>query len=145
MSTEPKTIEITLNRTLSTTPSDAYDAWLDPTCPATPWHAASKLIFDPAVDRVFYANISMSNQDNPHFGRFLLLDHGKRIRHTWMSRYTDGLESVVTVSFDAHGSGALMTLHHANLPDNEHGRLHEQGWIYFLDRLTSQAPVRKRA
>jgi hypothetical protein len=60
-----------------------------------------------------------------------------------MSPFTRGLESVVTVTFRKKGEDTLLTLHHANLPDDEMGRMHDQGWKHYLGILEKQFP-RKR-
>ena len=58
-----------------------------------------------------------------------------------MSPFTAGLESVVTVTFERKGDDTLLTLNHANLPDDERGRLHERGWNNCLGQFIEQFPV----
>ena len=65
----------------------------------------------------------------------VMLDPGARIQMTWMSNHTRGLESVVTVTFKAKGDDTLLTLRHANLPDDEMGQAHDGGWKHFLGLL----------
>lgn len=60
--------------------------------------------------------------DFPHFGRFLVLDRAQKIEYTWMSPFTRGLESVVTVELERQGDDTLLHLRHANLPDDDLGR-----------------------
>jgi len=131
-----RTIEITLRRTIPARPPEVYDAWLDPEHPGSPWHEADKLILNAAVDGLFYwRRLDDKAQPRPHFGRFTTLGRPRAIQHTWMSMHTRGLESVVTLTFEAKGEDTLLTLHHSNLPDDELGRVHEGGWAYFLDNL----------
>ena len=144
MTATMKTMEFTLNRTIPASTVEVFDAWLDPKSPCNPWHKADKLIFDPKVDGLFYLMlINDKGEGNPHFGRFTILDRPNKIQHTWMSRYTRGLESVVTITFQKMGKDTLLSLHHANLPDDELGRVHEQGWGHFLGLLAERFPPKR--
>ncbi len=124
-----KPLEIKLERTLATTPREAFGAWLNPKVPGTPWNIGEKLILQPKVDGLFYWLVT----GTPHYGRFLKVVKPGLIQHTWMSPYTEGRESTVTVSFKKQGEETLMTLVHAGLPDNSNGRAHIGGWNGFLD------------
>ena len=42
----------------------------------------------------------------------------------------------LTLTFAAHGSECLITLHHVDLPDDEMGRRHRDGWGYRLAAMT---------
>ena len=52
-----------------------------------------------------------------------------------MSEATRGLESVVSLTLEPQGAGTLVTLHHRNIPDDEMGRRHRDGWGFCLDGL----------
>ncbi|MHB1863157.1 MAG: SRPBCC family protein [Gemmatimonadaceae bacterium] len=131
---DKKTIEIRVERTIPAPPTEVYDAWLNPETPGTPWHESTKLILNPAVDGMFYWRF----KETPHFGRFTEMKRGARIQHTWMSPNTMGVESTVTVTFQKKGDDTLMTLVHSGLPDNDKARGHDDGWNYFLGNFTSQ-------
>lgn len=133
-----KTIDFTFNRTIPASPSEVFDVWLDPECPGNPWHKMDRLIFNPTVDGLFYRMHVTDGQEMPHYGRFTILDRPRKIQHTWMSRHTHGLESVVTLTFEAQGEDTLLTLHHANIPDDELGRMHERGWEHYLGLLVDR-------
>jgi uncharacterized protein YndB with AHSA1/START domain len=135
-----KTIEVRIERSIATAPGEAFDAWLNPKIPGTPWNAADKLLLDPKVDGFFYWAI----RGTPHYGRFTELQRPTRIQHTWMSPNTSGLESTVTVTFMKKGTDTLMTLVHSGLPDTDGGRSHEKGWNYFLDIFPGQFTVASR-
>ena len=47
MKPETKTIAVELTRTVPASPIEAFDGWLDPKCPGTPWSEAAKLVLDP--------------------------------------------------------------------------------------------------
>jgi len=134
MSKSTKTIEVKVERTIPAAPAEVCDAWLNPKVPGTPWYEAEKLILNANVDGLFYWLI----HGVPHYGRFLAIDRGERIQHTWMSPSTSGLESKVTVTFKKDGNGTLMTLVHSDLPDDEDGRGHDKGWNYFLGNFAEK-------
>jgi uncharacterized protein YndB with AHSA1/START domain len=148
-----KTMELTLTRTIPASPADVFDAWMDPKHPGNPWNDATKLIFDGRVDGLFYflhvsvagtqdaraqhdARLGLATGEHrPSYGRFIAIEHERRVQYAWMSAFTRGLESVVTVTFERTGDGTLVTLNHANLPDDEKGRVHEAGWNLCLSRF----------
>jgi uncharacterized protein YndB with AHSA1/START domain len=129
-----KTIEVTVARTIMASPGEAFDAWLNPQVPGTPWNMADKLLLNATVDGLFFWAI----RGTPHYGRFTAVDRPGRIEHTWMSPNTSGWESTVTVTFAARGKNTLMTLVHSGLPDTDGGRSHDKGWNFFLDGFQSQ-------
>jgi uncharacterized protein YndB with AHSA1/START domain len=131
---DAKTIEVTVERTIPTSPGEAFDAWLNPEVPGNPWSMAEKLLLNPSVDGLFYWLV----RGTPHYGRFTALERPGRIQHTWMSPNTSGLESTVTVTFERKGKETVMTLLHTGLPDTGGGRSHENGWAYFLDGFQSR-------
>ena len=139
-----KTMDLTFNRTIAASPAEVFDAWLDPTHPATPFNGSEKLLLDPKVDGMFYFRHLMEGTELPHFGRFTVVDRPKKVQYTWMSRHTRGLESVVTVTFQKKGEDTLLTLNHAGLPDDEMGRAHDDGWKHYLV-LFDQRFVTQRA
>jgi uncharacterized protein YndB with AHSA1/START domain len=129
-----KTIEVKIERTIPTSPGEAFDAWLNPKIPGNPWNMAERLLLNPVVDGFFYWAV----KGTPHYGRFTAVERPGRIQHTWMSPNTSGLESTVTVTFEGKGKDTLMTLVHSGLPDTDGGRSHEKGWSYFLDMFPGQ-------
>jgi hypothetical protein len=44
----------------------------------------------------------------------------------------------VTVTFVERDGSTDITLHHANVPDDEMGRGHEGGWRWYLDVLAKR-------
>jgi uncharacterized protein YndB with AHSA1/START domain len=134
MMNDAKTIEFKIERTITTSPGDAFDGWLNPKIPGNPWNAADKLLLDPKVDGFFYWAV----RGTPHYGRFTKIERPGRIQHTWMSPNTLGQESTVTVTFEKNGKDTRMTLVHSGLPDTDGGRSHDKGWNYFLDIFPGQ-------
>jgi uncharacterized protein YndB with AHSA1/START domain len=134
MTEAAKTIEVTVERTIPAPIEEVFDAWLNPKIPGTTWHAADKFVLDPKVDGLFFWTVS----GTPHYGRFTEVARPNRLRHTWMSPNTSGLESTVLVSFKKQGKDTLMTLVHSGLPDTNPGRGHEKGWNFFLGSFCGQ-------
>jgi uncharacterized protein YndB with AHSA1/START domain len=134
MKNAKKTIVVKVERTIPAPLVEVFDAWLNPKIPGNPWNMADKLVFNPQVDGLFYWRI----RGTPHYGRFTEVKRPARIRHTWMSPYTSGLESTVTVTFKKKGEDTRMTLVHTGLPDTDGGRSHDKGWNYFLDIFPGQ-------
>ena len=135
MNVSIKTTDLTVSRTIPAPPERVYDVWLDHTSPGGPWHGAKKVILDARVDGLFYHAMEWEGTTWPHFGRFLALERGRRIEHTWMSPATKGLESVVTITLEPRGNETLLSLRHSGVPDDELGRQHQQGWTWITDAV----------
>jgi len=129
-----KPLAFKFERAIPAPPGEVYDAWLNPKVPGNPWHEADKLLLDPRVDGFFYWLI----RGTAHYGRFTRTERPGRLQHTWVSPYTLGEESIVTVTFEPKGDGTLMTLLHSDLPDDDSARAHEQGWNHFLGIFPGQ-------
>lgn len=121
-------------RAIPAPPSVAFDAWMNPKVSGNHWNVADKLILNPKVNGLYY----LLAHTVAHYGRFTQIDPPHRIQHTWVSRNTEGHESMVTVTFEKQEEGSVMTLVHSGLPDTDAGRRHEGGWIYFLDIFRKQ-------
>lgn len=133
---KPRTYTLTLNRTIAASPEEVFDAWLDPALPCNPWHGSARLQWEPKEGALWYfLHIMQGDDHRPHFGRFVTLDRGHEIQLDWMSYNTCGLESVVTATFKPQGDDTLLTLTHANIPDNDLGRAHEKGWAQLTGKL----------
>lgn len=133
------TTNITVTRTINASPADVYDAWLDHTCPGSPWFGVTKAIVNPPkVDALFYSMYQMEGKDIAHYGRFLILDKPHKIQHTWVSEATQGMESIVTLSFEQVAGKTQVQVHQINVPDDEPGRHHENAWKYVLAKMSSR-------
>ena len=91
----------------------------------------------------YFKRVSPERVDFPHFGRFVVLDRAKKIEYTWMSPFTHGLESVVTVELEKKGDDTLLQLRHSNLTDDDMGQLHNPGWISRVDALVERFQARR--
>jgi uncharacterized protein YndB with AHSA1/START domain len=142
-STTPKMLELKFTRTIPASPAEVFGAWLDPTHPGNPWTGSKKVILDVRVDGLFFF-ATAKDPSWPHYGRFLAIERNRRLQYAWMSPFTNGLESVVTVTFDEKGDDTSLTLTHAGLPDDDNGRLHEDGWNGCLGTFVEQFPSRSK-
>lgn len=145
MSKANRTIEVKVERSIPAPIGEVFDGWMNPKIPGNPWNMADKLILNAKVDGLFYWAV----QGTPHYGRFTEFKRPARIRHTWMSPNTSGLESTVTVTFKEKGADTVMTLVHSGLPETDGGRSHEKGWNFFLNGfrsyLAKKSPVTRVA
>jgi uncharacterized protein YndB with AHSA1/START domain len=133
-----KRMDITVSRTIGAAPDEVYDAWLDSSRPGGLWFGVARAIVHPEVDGLFYHSVAHEGREWAHYGRFVKLERGKRLEHTWMSEATRGLESVVTITLEPSPAGTEVTLRHTNLPDDEMGRGHEGGWGWYLSVLAER-------
>ena len=139
MSEAIKTTEIDVKRTIDAGPDEVYEAWLDPTCPGSPWFGVPKaIVYPPAVDGLFYSMYELEGKQVAHYGRFVVLDEPSRIQHTWVSEATHGMESVVTLTFEPVQDKTQVHVRHTNVPDDEGGRFHENAWKYVLAAMASR-------
>lgn len=127
-----KTMTIDLKRVIAGSPAKVYDAWMDRQERCNPWGYGKSVVMEPKVGRPF---VVVMGSAGAHFGRILSLSKGKALKHTWMSYYTRGLESTVSVAFKKHPGGTLMTLRHSGLPKDSFGRAHIGGWGDFLGMM----------
>jgi hypothetical protein len=130
-----KTFDLTVSRTIHGAAGDVFDVWLDSKSPGGLWYGTERAIINPAVDGLFYHSVEHEGRSWPHYGRFIRLERGRVIEHTWVSEATRGIETVVTITFVPRDGSTEVALHHANVPDDEMGRGHEAGWTWYLTVL----------
>ena len=133
-----KTQEITVTRIIRGPADEIYDVWLDPKIPGGVWFGVARVILNPVVDGLFYHLVQHEGRAWAHYGRFITLERGRAIEHTWMSEATKGLESVVSITLVPREDGTEVTLRHTNLPDDEMGSEHRGGWTWYLDTLNQR-------
>ncbi len=133
-----KVCELTVTRTVAAPPEAVFDVWLDPRAPGGPWHGGAKVILNPVVDGLFYVAVEHAGRTWPHFGRFLRIERPSLVEYTWMSEATRGAESIVRVTFEPAGNQTQVTLQHTNVPDDELGRQHRDGWTWALSMLAER-------
>ncbi|HEY4012134.1 MAG TPA: SRPBCC domain-containing protein [Polyangiaceae bacterium] len=136
-------IDVTVFREIPASPAEVYEVWLDAKSPGSPWFGCARAHLNAVVDGLFYLALIHEGRTSAHYGRFVRLDRDRVIEHTWMSEATRGIESIVTMTLEPKGKGTALTLRHGNLPDDEMGRRHEEGWRFvtgaLADRFASRA------
>src|SRR5580658_10407243 len=99
MNAPTKMIAFKFERVIPAAIEEVFAAWLDPAIPGKPWHRAAKLIFNPQVDGLFYFLTAKNDAIGfPHYGRFIEISRPGKIQHTFVSQFTSGLESLVTIT-----------------------------------------------
>lgn len=75
-------------------------------------------------------------------GEFLEVADPERVVFTWgwegNAQVPPG-STTVAIDLAADGDGTKLTLRHSGLPSPEAAALHEEGWIFFVDRLAVTA------
>jgi hypothetical protein len=51
----------------------------------------------------------------------------------------------VTITLEPKGNDTLLTLHHSNLPDDDMGRQHDEGWKFVTGALADGFASRRKA
>jgi uncharacterized protein YndB with AHSA1/START domain len=138
-------IELTVSRTISAPAEKIFDVWMNPKSPGGPWFGAERVIFNPAVDGLFYIGAKHEGRTWPHYGRFVLIDRPRRVEHTWVSEATKGVESIVTLTLESRADQTEVTLRHTGVPDDEMGRRHKEGWAWILSMVAEALAGRKSA
>ena len=132
------THDFTVSRTIRGSADEVFDVWLDPKSPGGLWFGVERAIINPVVDGLFYHVVKHEGRSWPHYGRFIRLVRGRTIEHTWVSEATRGIESVVTVTLEAGEGETEVMLRHTNVPDDEMGRSHKEGWTWYLNVLAER-------
>lgn len=133
-----KRIELTVSRVIPATPAEVFDVWLDSKSPGGPWFGCERVILNPVVDGLFYHLVQHEGRGWAHYGRFLRLERPRLLEHTWMSEATRGFESKVIVTLEAKGDDTAFTLVHSDLPDDDMGRQHQEGWTFMAGALVER-------
>jgi len=134
--------DLTVTRTIPAPPEKVFDVWIDPKSPGGPWFGADRVIVNVAVDGLFYIGAKHEGRCWPHYGRFLKIERPRIVENTWVSEATKGVESVVSVTFEARDGQTEVTLRHTGVPDDEMGRQHKDGWAWVLSMLAESIDKR---
>ena len=144
-----KRIDVTVSRVIPASPEEVFRVWVNPKSPGSPWFGCERVILNAVVDGLFFHAVGHDGKTWAHYGRFVRLDPGREIEHTWVSEATHGIELVVTVTLTPKGDDTLLTLRHSNLPDDDMGRGHEEGWKFvagsLADGFAAKAKAKARA
>jgi uncharacterized protein YndB with AHSA1/START domain len=93
-------------------------------------------LIKPEVNALFFFEAHFNGERHPHYGRFLKLELDRLVEMTWMNQAgTKGAETVVTIELTPLGSGTMMRITHAGLPDEECSKGHDEAWVNVLEHL----------
>jgi uncharacterized protein YndB with AHSA1/START domain len=129
---------LVVRRTIATSPSRLYQAWTDPDQLAR-WMSPvghAEVEVDLRIGGMLRVTMIGDGRQIEHVGEFLELTPPHRLAFTWLSPYTGGTPTRVTVDLVATDEGTDLTLRHELLPI-EAAESHEGGWGAMLDRLAS--------
>ena len=136
-----KTTDLECTRQIpNATPQEVYDVWIDPTHRGGLWASATKVIVTAKVEGLFYTVLEHEGTKYAHYGMITQLERGNVVQHTWVSQGTQGLESLVTTTFEARDGGTFVKLRHTGVPDDDEGRAHVIGWNFVLGSLAENMP-----
>jgi uncharacterized protein YndB with AHSA1/START domain len=133
-----KLTDVAVTRAIPSSAENVFDVWMDPKSPGGPWFGAERVILNPVVDGLFYLAAKHEGRTWPHYGRFVRIERPRQVEYTWVSEGTQGVESVVAVTFEARGDHTEVTLRHSGVPDDEMGRRHQEGWAWVLAKLAER-------
>jgi uncharacterized protein YndB with AHSA1/START domain len=136
--------ELSVTRTLSATPDEVYEAWLDPRSMAE-WMRPipgghTEVEAEPRIGGGFLIVMHGNGTRYPTRGEYLRLERPRLLEFTW---YPDGCppdvqKSIVTVELAPLGHDrTTLTLRHRLLPSADLARGHQEGWSRGLDSLVA--------
>lgn len=134
---------LVIRRTYAASPQRVYEAWTNPElakqflCPADVTVGEVKMDVRPGGT----FKIEMLHDDHePYvaYGTYQEVAPASRLVMTWRweeENPSDEHETLLTIEFNAHGSGTELVLTHENLANLESRANHEHGWTTLLEKL----------
>lgn len=138
---------LVIRRTYSASPERVYEAWTDPKlaqqflCPAG--MTAPEVQMDVRTGGKFRI-VMMLPSGEPYvaYGVYRDVQPNKRLSMTWQweeENPADEHESLLTIEFNAHGSGTELILTHEKLASVESRESHAHGWNSIVEKLDGLA------
>jgi uncharacterized protein YndB with AHSA1/START domain len=132
------TAAVEIQRTLSATMDEIFDAWTDPALMAQ-WLSPigeAEAVVDLRPGGAFRVVMRGGGVEIEHSGEYLTVERPDRLVFTWRSKFTGGAPTRVTVELAPGESGTTLRLRHELLtPDAVES--HGGGWQLMLDRLAA--------
>ncbi|HYZ12273.1 MAG TPA: SRPBCC domain-containing protein [Actinomycetota bacterium] len=129
-----RTGALVVERVLSATPNEVFDAWTTPSRMAA-WMSpvgAAEAEVDLRVGGSF--RVVMVEARLEHRGEYLEIDRPSRLAFTWVSPFTGAEPSVVTLELHPHDDGTRVVLTYERLPEDVVDG-HRDGWGTMIKRL----------
>jgi uncharacterized protein YndB with AHSA1/START domain len=131
---------LTLRRRFNASPALVFGAWTDPK-QLVRWFGPENVVALRAEADLRvggkYRVVMRSDDGNEHdvSGVYREIVPNEKLVFTWAWRSTPERESLVTVTIQPDGDGALLTLTHSQLFDETAAKNHEHGWTGSLNKL----------
>lgn len=128
-------LALTIERAMIAPPDALFRAW---TAGFDRWFAAPGTVsMRPEVNAPFFFEVRAGGARFPHYGRFLRLEHDRRVEMTWVTGEggTGGAETVVTVEFAPQGAGTALRLGQAGFLHEGARDAHAAAWPMVLGEL----------
>ena len=129
---------LVVRRSIATSPIRLYRAWTDPDQLAR-WMSPvghAEVEVDLRVGGKLRVTMIGDGRRIEHVGEFLELTPPHRLAFTWLSPYTGGTATRVTVDLVATDGGTDLTIRHDLLPTDA-VESHAGGWDAMVDRLAA--------
>lgn len=134
--------DLTLTRTIAASPEAVFDAWTRPelmarwSCPDP--GAELAIDVDLRVGGAYRIAMRTAEGSWTALGTYREIARPRRLVYTWDwedEGHRMGVDTLVTVEFEAVGDGTRVTLRHSGFPAAEAAEGHHQGWTACLDHL----------
>lgn len=133
--TSARPFDLAVERDMGASADAIYRAWTER---FDGWFAAAgTLTMTPEEGALFFFETHFDGGRHPHYGRFLRLEPGRLIEHTWVTGDpgTKGAETVLRLELEPQPDGARVTLTHRGLPDAASRDGHADAWPQVLELL----------
>jgi uncharacterized protein YndB with AHSA1/START domain len=129
---------VVVRRTIAASAEDLFDAWLDPQAlaqwmrPGTIQSTVARV--EPHVGGSYEITMQAASGPILHKGVYRAIDRPRRLVFTWITAFTENLETLVTVDFIRLGQRTEVVVTHEQLPESAMPS-HHKGWTSGLEHL----------
>lgn len=137
---------LTITRTVAASPEAVFEAWTRPErmkkwkCPDP--NADVRVVVDLRVGGAYEVTMGIEGGPFTAHGTYREIDPPRRLVYTWDWRedaHRMGVETLVTVEFEAVEGGTEIRLTHEGFPTDEARTGHLEGWTACAERLATLA------
>lgn len=131
MTNEPSEDAVIVRRVIAAPRERVFAAWLDPVSLAKFMHPGDVTVATAEVDARVGGKFRIVMQHKldvaEHWGWYREIEPPSLLSFTWISRYTDLQETLVTIELRDHDGDTELTLTHRGLPKRTFDA-HREGW-----------------